>query len=55
MTYVKECWAEFKKVVWPKKDELKTDTFVVITGIIVSAAGLYAIGSGILYLFSKVI
>lgn len=55
VTYIKECWSEFKKVVWPKKEELKTDTIVVIIGMAVSSAALYAIGTTVLWLFSKVV
>ncbi len=47
-TYLRGVRQEFRKVVWPTRDELTTDTIVVIGCVIFFAVGFWLIDTGFL-------
>lgn len=53
--YFKSSWAEFKKVVWPSRDEAVKMTVFVIIFVAVLAAFIYAADTIISWLFFDVL
>lgn len=53
--FVKESYAELKKVVWPAKDEVIAQTIVVLVSLVIVSAALALVDFGSLKLISKII
>ncbi len=53
--FMKESYAELKKVVWPTKDEVVSQTVVVVVSLIVTSALLALVDFSALRLISKII
>jgi preprotein translocase subunit SecE len=48
IAYLKGVRQEFSKVVWPTREELSTDTVVVIACVVVFAVGFWLVDTGFL-------
>ena len=53
--YFKDCKAEFKKVVWPTKNELGTSTVVVFAVCAFFAVGFWLIDTGFLAVLRSIL
>lgn len=54
-SYFKNSWSEFKKVVWPKRDDAVKMTMFVIAFVAVLAVFIYAADTAISWLFFDVL
>lgn len=54
-SYFRHAWAEFKKVVWPTRDEAVKMTFFVVVFVAVLALFVYVADSAISWLFFDVL
>jgi len=53
--FLKECYAELKKVTWPSRDDVVSQTTVVVVSIVIVSAVLAVIDFSALQLISKII
>lgn len=53
--FIRECYGELKKVVWPSKDDVVSQTVVVVISLIFVSAALAIIDLGLFQLIEKII
>lgn len=53
--FLKECYAELKKVIWPSREDVVSQTTVVVVSIVIVSAVLAVIDFSALQLISKLI
>ncbi|MCF7520686.1 preprotein translocase subunit SecE [Neisseria sp. ZJ106] len=54
-SYFRNSWAEFKKVVWPSRDDAVKMTVFVVIFVAILAAFIYVVDSAVSWLFFDVL
>jgi len=55
INFIKECYAELKKVAWPSRDDVVAQTMVVVVSLVIVSITLAVIDFGAFKLIEQII